>query len=69
MKELSHVPLKVLFAKVGKEESGEGNFEQMLFNRGQKLFGERAVAAMLKEYLQMEDMVVLEIVEPDSLTS
>ena len=41
----------------------------MPINRGQKLSGERAVAAMLKEYLQMEDMTVLEIVEPDPLTS
>ena len=40
----------------------------MSFNRGQKLFGERAIAAMLKEYQQMEAMTVLEIVEPDSLT-
>ena len=67
--DLSHIPLKVLFAQVGNEENGEGNFEQMSFNRGQKLFGERAVAAMFKEYQQMEDMAVLELVNPDSLTS
>ena len=69
IKELSHIPLEVLFTRVGNKESGEGNFEQMSFNRGQKLFGERVVAAMLKEYQQMEDMALLEIVEPNSLTS
>ena len=46
----------------------DNNFTQMSFNRGQKLFGERAVAAVVKEYKQMEDMSVLMAIDPDALT-
>lgn len=62
------IPLQVRFAQYTVEEDCENNFEQMSFNRGQKLFGERAIAAMVKEYKQMDDMKVLGGVCPDTLT-
>ena len=40
----------------------------MTANRGMKLLGERAVAAMFKEYQQLDDLVVLGILNPDLLT-
>ena len=51
---LMHIHVHVLFAQLAADLE-DRNFEQMSFNKGQKLFGERAVAAMVKEYKQMED--------------
>ena len=64
---LMHIPVHVLFAQLAAD-SEDRNFEQMSFNKVQKLFGERAVAAMVKEYKQMEDMNVLTAIDPMSLT-
>jgi KUP system potassium uptake protein len=43
-------------------------FAQMSAAKGIKLFGERAVAAMFKEYNQLHDMSVFGKVDPDTLT-
>ena len=43
-------------------------FTQMTAAKGIKLFGERAIAAMFKEYNQLNDMGVFGIVNPDSLS-
>ena len=42
---------------------------QMTATKGLKMFGERAVAAMFKEYKQLDDMGVLGRIDPDSLSS
>ena len=52
---LQEIAVKALFAHMVDSET-DNNFTQMSFNCGQKLFGERAVAEMVKEYKQMEDM-------------
>lgn len=63
------IPIHVLLAQHAvDQENTDSNYEQMSFNRGQKLFGERAVAAMFKEYKQMDDKSVLGVVDPDALT-
>ena len=59
--------MNALFVKMVNSKT-EKNFTQMSFNRGQKLFGERAVAAMVKEYKQMEDMSVFTAINPGALT-
>ena len=41
----------------------------MTANKGMKLFREKAVAAIFKEYKQMNDMQVLEVLNPDVLTN
>jgi hypothetical protein len=43
-------------------------FNQMTASKGIKLFGERAVAAMFKEYKQLDDLTVLGRLTPESLT-
>ena len=43
-------------------------FAQMGAKKGIKLFGQRAVAAMFKEYNQLNDMSVFGKVDPDTLT-
>ena len=59
----------MLFAQLATEqENPENNYKQMSFNKGQKLFGERAVAAMIKEYKQMDDKSVLGGFDPHTLT-
>ena len=40
----------------------------MTANKGIKLLGEVAVAAMFKEYKQLDDLDVLGILDPDLLT-
>ena len=59
--------MNALFAQMVDSET-DNNFTQMSFNRGQKLFGEQAVAAMVKEYKHMEDMSVLMAINPGVLT-
>ena len=44
-------------------------FTQMTANKGIKLLGEIRVAAMFKEYKQLDDLDVLGILDPDLLTS
>ena len=43
-------------------------FNQMTAKKGIELFGEKAVAAMFKEYKQLDDLDVLGRLDPDSLT-
>ena len=43
-------------------------FNQMNARRGIRLYGERAIAAMFKEYKQLDDLEVLARIDPDSLT-
>ena len=43
-------------------------FNQMTAKRGIKLYGEKAIAAMFKEYKQLDDLEVLGRIDPDSLT-
>jgi hypothetical protein len=43
-------------------------FNQMTASKGIKLFGERAVAAMFKEYKQLDDLTVFGRLDPESLT-
>ena len=43
-------------------------FNQMIATQGIKIFQERAVAALIKEYKQLNDLAVLEVVDYDSLT-
>ena len=43
-------------------------FNQMTAKKGIELFGEKAVAAMFKEYKQLDDLEVLGRLDPDSLT-
>jgi len=43
-------------------------FNQMTAKKGIKLFREKAVAAMFKEYKQLDDLDVLGRLDPDSLT-
>ena len=59
--------MNALFAQMFDSET-DNNFTQMSFNCGQKLFSEQAVAAMVKEYKQMEDMSVLMVIDPGALT-
>ena len=40
-----------------------------MFSKGQKLFSERVVSSMIKEYKQMDDMKVLDAVDPDKFSS
>ena len=40
----------------------------MTAKRGIKLYGEKAIAAMFKEYKQLDDLEVLGRIDPDSLT-
>ena len=61
------IAVNALFTHMVDSET-DNNFKQMSFNRGQKLFGKRAVAAMVKEYNQMEYMSVLMAINPDALT-
>lgn len=70
LKSLKHSPIQVLFAQLATDnlDPGATNFDQMSFKKGKELFGERAVAGMIKEYQQMEDMAVLAMVDPSSLT-
>ena len=42
---------------------------QMTATKGLKMFGERAVAAMFKEYKQLDDMKVLGKINPESLSA
>jgi len=42
-------------------------FNQMTAKKGIKLFREKAVAAMFKEYKQLDDLNVLGRLDPDSL--
>ena len=44
-------------------------FNQMTATKGIKIFGERAVAAMVKEYQQLNDMMVIGRTNPDKLMS
>jgi hypothetical protein len=44
-------------------------FAQMTANKGIKLFGEKAVAAIFKEYNQLNDMMVFGRIDPDELAS
>jgi hypothetical protein len=44
-------------------------FAQMTAAKGIKRFGERAVAAMFKEYNQLNDMMVFGHIDPDELTA
>ena len=46
---LQGIAVNALFAQMVDSKT-DNNFTQMSFNRGQKLFGERKVAAMVKEY-------------------
>ena len=48
--------------------SGGTGSKQMSAKRGIKLFGERAVAAIYKEYKQLNDLEVFKGVDPDTLT-
>ena len=43
-------------------------FNQMSATRGIKLYGEKAIAAMFKEYKQLDDLEVLGRINPDNLT-
>ena len=62
--------VNVIFAQMMADDAEleSPNFEQMSYHRGRKLFGERAVASMVKEYRQMYNMKVLEGIDPDTLT-
>ena len=64
---LQGIDVNALFAQMVDRET-DNNFTQMSFNRGQKLFGEQAVAAMVKEHKQIEDMSVLMAIDPGALT-
>ena len=44
-------------------------FNQMTANKGIKLFGEKAIAAMFKEYKQLNDLSVLGRLDPTTLSS
>jgi hypothetical protein len=44
-------------------------FAQMMAPKGIQLFGERAIAAMFKEYNQLNDMMVFGHIDPDELTA
>ena len=44
-------------------------FNQMTATEGIKIFQERAVAALIKEYKQLNDMCVLGVIDYDSLTA
>jgi hypothetical protein len=44
-------------------------FTQMTATKGMTLFGEKAVAAMFKEYNQLNDMMVFGRIDPDELTA
>ena len=59
--------MNALFAQMVDSKT-DNNFTQILFNRGQNLFDKLAVAAMIKEYKQMEDMSVLMAIDPGALT-
>lgn len=43
-------------------------FNQMTATKGIKMFGERAIAAMVKEYHQLHDMKVVGRIDPEGLT-
>ena len=43
-------------------------FTQIGANKGIKLLGEKAVAAIFKEYKQLDDLKVLGVLDPESLT-
>ena len=43
-------------------------FTQMTASKGIKLDGEKAIAAMFKEYRQLDDLTVLGRLDPDKLT-
>jgi len=65
-----HVTVNVMFAhmKVYNKDIDTSTIHgKTLFNKVQKLFGERAASAMIKEYMQMDDMKVLDMVDLDTL--
>ena len=49
--------------------SGDICLTQMSARKGIKLFGERAVVAILKEFAQLDEMGVVEPLDPDKLTA
>ena len=63
--------VNVIFTQLEEEEK---KYEQMSAKKGIKLFGEKAVAAMIKEFTQLSDGVmpgkpVLEPIDPKTLTN
>ena len=64
------IAVRHLFAQIHEDKKeADANYEQMSFQKGKKLFGERAIASMLKEYQHMEDMAVVAMIDPDSLSA
>ena len=64
---LQRIAVNALFTQMVNIET-DNNFTQMSFNRGQNLFSELAVAAMVNEYKQMKYMSVWMAIDPDALT-
>ena len=71
-KNLNSINVNVIFYQVFKTDPAQEGpivHDQIPFERGYKMFGEREIAVMFKEYNYMDDMEVLSGVEPDSLTA
>ena len=64
---LQGIAVNALFVQTVDSET-DNNFTKILFNSGQILFGEQAVAEMLKEYKQIKDMSVLRAIDPGTLS-
>ena len=68
----TNVVVNVMFAQMKVDDKYIDTstiHEQISFNKGQKLFGERVVSAIIKEYNQMDDMRVLDMIDSDTLNS
>ena len=62
--DLNHTTTRNLYSK-----AVDYMFNQMSATQGIKMFQERAVAALIKEYKQLNDLCVLGVVDYDSLTT
>ena len=71
-KKLKSISVNAIFAKVlniDTVQEAPGAHEKISFERGYKTFGKREISVIFKEYKQMEDLEVLNIIYPDSLIS
>ena len=68
---LNSIDVNAIFPQVLKTnhtQEAPGAHRKFLFERGYKMFGEREICVIFKEYKQMEDIEELSGANPDSLT-
>ena len=71
-KNLNIFSVNTIFSQVlntDPTQEAPGAHDQMSFKRSYKMFREREIAVMFKQYKQMEDMEVMSSVDPDSFTA